>query len=143
MAVTIRYLDGMSRQTLIKNARMVNEGRIREGDLLIRGGRIERMDRSITADPQTDVIDADGAWLLPGMIDDQVHFREPGLTHKAGIWSESRAAVAGGITSFMEMPNTKPPRSRSTPWRTSTGLLSRNPSPTTRSISGRPTTTWT
>jgi dihydroorotase len=109
MAVTIRYLDGMSRQTLIKNARMVNEGRIREGDLLIRAGRIERMDRSITADPQTDVIDADGAWLLPGMIDDQVHFREPGLTHKAGIWSESRAAVAGGITSFMEMPNTKPP----------------------------------
>jgi dihydroorotase len=99
----------MSRQTLIKNARMVNEGRIREGDLLIRAGRIERMDRSITADPQTDVIDADGAWLLPGMIDDQVHFREPGLTHKAGIWSESRAAVAGGITSFMEMPNTKPP----------------------------------
>jgi dihydroorotase len=99
----------MSRQTLIKNARMVNEGRIREGDLLIRAGRIQRMDRSITADPQTDVIDADGAWLLPGMIDDQVHFREPGLTHKAGIWSESRAAVAGGITSFMEMPNTKPP----------------------------------
>jgi dihydroorotase len=94
--------------TLIKNARMVNEGRIRDGDLLIKGGRIERIEDSIRAADTARVIDAAGAWLLPGMIDDQVHFREPGLTHKAGIWSESRAAVAGGITSFMEMPNTQP-----------------------------------
>jgi dihydroorotase len=94
---------------LIKNARMVNEGAIENGDLMIRQGRIEKIDRSISADGVTRILDADGAYLLPGMIDDQVHFREPGLTHKAGIWSESRAAVAGGITSFMEMPNTMPP----------------------------------
>lgn len=98
----------MTHTTLIKNARMVNENVIRNGDLLIRNGRIERIDDSISADQITDIIDAKGAWLLPGMIDDQVHFREPGLTYKAGIWSESRAAAAGGITSFMEMPNTKP-----------------------------------
>jgi len=98
----------MIETTLIKNARMVNQGKIRDGDLLIKGGRIEQIGDSITARGATRVIDAAGAWLLPGMIDDQVHFREPGLTHKAGIWSESRAAVAGGITSFMEMPNTQP-----------------------------------
>ena len=98
----------MTHSTLIKNTRMVNEGVIRSGDLLIRNGRIERMDDSITAHGSVEVIDANGAWLLPGMIDDQVHFREPGLTWKAGIWSESRAAAAGGITSFMEMPNTRP-----------------------------------
>ena len=98
----------MKNSTLIKNARMVNEGAIRNGDLLISNGRIERIDDSISADGITNIIDARGAWLLPGMIDDQVHFREPGLTYKAGIWSESRAAAAGGITSFMEMPNTKP-----------------------------------
>jgi dihydroorotase len=87
---------------------MVNEGRVTSGDLLIRDGRIERIDGSIDTNGVQDIIDANGAWLLPGMIDDQVHFREPGLTYKAGIWSESRAAAAGGITSFMEMPNTKP-----------------------------------
>jgi dihydroorotase len=99
----------MSNNLLIKNARLVNEGAVSESDLLVRGGRIDRIDPSIDPGPGTDIIDAGGAWLLPGMIDDQVHFREPGLTHKAGIWSESRAAVAGGITSFMEMPNTLPP----------------------------------
>ncbi len=99
----------MSNTLLIKNARLVNEGRIRDGDLLIRDGRIARIDSAIGAEAGTPVIDAAGAWLLPGMIDDQVHFREPGLTHKGGIWSESRAAVAGGITSYMEMPNTLPP----------------------------------
>jgi dihydroorotase len=99
----------MSNTLLIKNARLVNEGRIRDGDLLIRDGRIARIDSAIGAEAGTAVIDAAGAWLLPGMIDDQVHFREPGLTHKGGIWSESRAAVAGGITSYMEMPNTLPP----------------------------------
>lgn len=94
---------------LIKNAQMVNEGLVQEGDLLIRDGRIERCDRDITAPSGIEVIDAGGRYLLPGMIDDQVHFREPGLTHKGDIGSESRAAVAGGITSFMEMPNTSPP----------------------------------
>ena len=98
----------MTDKTLIKNARMVNESTIRSGDLLIGNGRIGKIADSITADGSMRVIDAEGAWLLPGMIDDQVHFREPGLTYKAGIWSESRAAAAGGITSFMEMPNTKP-----------------------------------
>jgi dihydroorotase len=99
----------MKNQLLIKNAKLVNEGSIIESDLLVKNGRIERMAPGISADPAMDVLDAEGAWLLPGMIDDQVHFREPGLTHKGGIWSESRAAVAGGITSFMEMPNTLPP----------------------------------
>jgi dihydroorotase len=99
----------MNRPLLIKNARLVNEGAIRDGDLLVRDGRIARVDSSIEADPAFGILDADGALLLPGMIDDQVHFREPGLTHKGGIWSESRAAVAGGITSYMEMPNTLPP----------------------------------
>jgi dihydroorotase len=99
----------MTNNILIKNARLVNEGSITESDLLVRDGRIERVEPGIATDPSMEILDADGAWLLPGMIDDQVHFREPGLTHKGGIWSESRAAAAGGITSFMEMPNTLPP----------------------------------
>ena len=99
----------MNNNLLIKNARMVNEDSTTNGDLLIRRGRIDKIDSSIKANDAIPVLDAGGALLLPGMIDDQVHFREPGLTHKAGIWSESRAAVAGGITSFMEMPNTLPP----------------------------------
>jgi dihydroorotase len=99
----------MNSTLLIKNARLVNEGGIRDGDLLLRSGRIERIAPDIAARGEVEVLDAGGAWLLPGMIDDQVHFREPGLTHKAGIWSESRAAAAGGITSYMEMPNTLPP----------------------------------
>ena len=94
---------------LITNAHLVNEGRRFEGDLRIRNGRIERIDGQISAQPNERVFDAAGRWLLPGMIDDQVHFREPGLEHKANIETESRACVAGGITSFMEMPNTKPP----------------------------------
>ncbi len=93
---------------LIKDATIVNEGKIWEGDLYIRSGRIEQIDRSIDR-PADQIIDAHGFILMPGIIDDQVHFREPGLTHKASIGSESRAAVAGGVTSFMEMPNTKPP----------------------------------
>ncbi len=93
---------------LIKNARLINEGSQTEADVLIKRGRIERIDGEITAN-EAEVIDAAGQWLLPGLIDDQVHFREPGLTHKANIYTESRAAVAGGITSFMEMPNTNPP----------------------------------
>ena len=94
---------------LITNAELVNEGRRFHADLRVRNGRIERIDAQIAAQPDERVFDAKGRWLLPGMIDDQVHFREPGLTHKADIASESRACVAGGITSFMEMPNTKPP----------------------------------
>jgi len=93
--------------TLIKNAKIVNEGEIFESDLLIKDGRIEKIAADIT-DANATVIDASGKYLIPGMIDDQVHFREPGLTHKAEIFTESRAAVAGGITSFMEMPNTIP-----------------------------------
>jgi len=93
--------------TVIRNARIVNEGRTIEGDLAIRNGRIEAIGvvGSFTA---TREIDANGAWLLPGMIDDQVHFREPGFEHKGTIATESRAAVAGGITSYMEMPNCNP-----------------------------------
>ncbi|MES1924443.1 dihydroorotase [Salinisphaera sp. T31B1] len=94
---------------LITNARLVNEGERREADLLIDNGRIAKIAPSIEAPAGAQVIDAAGRFLLPGMIDDQVHFREPGLTDKADIASESRAAVAGGITSFMDMPNVKPP----------------------------------
>ena len=94
---------------LIANAELVNEGRRRQADLRIQGGRIAKIASSIAAPAGVPVHDADGKLLLPGMIDDQVHFREPGLTHKADIESESRACLAGGITSFMEMPNTKPP----------------------------------
>lgn len=93
---------------LIRNARLVNDGEVRDGDLLVRQGRIDKIAGSIDV-ATGEEIDAGGAWLLPGMIDDQVHFREPGLTHKGSIASESAAAVAGGITSFMDMPNTRPP----------------------------------
>jgi dihydroorotase len=94
---------------LITNAELVNEGRRFHADLRIRSGRIERIETSLSARANEQVLDARGRLLLPGMIDDQVHFREPGLTHKADIESESRACAAGGITSFMEMPNTRPP----------------------------------
>ncbi|CCN72768.1 dihydroorotase [Vibrio nigripulchritudo] len=94
--------------TLIKNARVVNEGTITETDLRIVGQRIEKIEADITVQPSDNIVDAKGAYLLPGMIDDQVHFREPGLTHKGSIATESRAAVAGGITSYMEMPNVSP-----------------------------------
>jgi len=95
--------------TLIKNAKIVNEGEIFEGDVLIDGEYIIDIDTSISLkSSDTSVIDAEGKYLIPGVIDDQVHFREPGLTHKATIESESKAAIAGGITSFIEMPNTVP-----------------------------------
>ncbi len=95
---------------LIRNASVVNEGRIFTADVLIKNGRIEKIGESIHLTDRANIveIDASGLHLLPGCIDDQVHFREPGLTHKADIYTESRAAVAGGITSFMEMPNTVP-----------------------------------
>ena len=94
---------------IIKNASVVNEGEIRTQDVFIEGELITKIEENIDKYPSgTIVIDAEGKYLLPGIIDDQVHFREPGLTHKADISSESRAAVAGGITSFIEMPNTVP-----------------------------------
>ena len=94
-------------RTLIKNATIVNEGKIYTSDVLIEDERIQQISKKIELDSDKE-IDASGKYLLPGVIDDQVHFREPGLTHKANIYSESKAAVAGGITSFMEMPNTNP-----------------------------------
>ena len=96
-------------EILLKNARMINEGQITEGDLLIKGDRIEQIDTHISPrNGNVRVVDLEGRYLMPGIIDDQVHFREPGLTHKGDITSESRAAIAGGITSYMEQPNTKP-----------------------------------
>lgn len=93
---------------LIQNAELVNEGRRHVADVRIAHGRIERIAPTLATRPGERVVDAQGRWLLPGMVDDQVHFREPGLEHKADFATESRAAVAGGITSFMEMPNSKP-----------------------------------
>jgi dihydroorotase len=93
--------------TLIRNAQIVNEGQIFRSDVFIKDGFIAQISNAIEASADI-IIDADGKYLIPGVIDDQVHFREPGLTHKAEIYTESKAAVAGGITSFMEMPNTNP-----------------------------------
>ncbi len=95
--------------TLIVNARLVNEGHETEADLRFENGRIVQIGNGITARPDDRIIEAGGRRLLPGMIDDQVHFRDPGLTHKGDIATESAAAVAGGLTSFMDMPNTIPP----------------------------------
>jgi dihydroorotase len=97
------------KRILIINANIVNEGKVFEGDVLVKGQFIEQIGRDLSSRQANQVIDAKGKFLLPGAIDDQVHFREPGLTHKATIYTESRAAVAGGVTSFMEMPNTIPP----------------------------------
>jgi dihydroorotase len=94
---------------LIKNTQIVNEGKTIQGDVLIKDGRIEKIASQIEAIGGITEIDGENQFLLPGVIDDQVHFREPGLTHKANIYSEAMAAVAGGTTSFMEMPNTQPP----------------------------------
>lgn len=94
---------------LIRNIQVVNEGSIQTQDVLIADGRIARIETHISVEGAVSEIDGEGKFLLPGAIDDQVHFREPGLTHKATIYTESKAAVAGGVTSFMEMPNTVPP----------------------------------
>ncbi len=93
---------------LIKNGSLVNEGKVFKGDILIENGIIAQISSSIEITDNVTVIDAKGNYVIPGMIDDQVHFREPGLTHKGDIASESRAAIAGGITSFIEQPNTVP-----------------------------------
>jgi dihydroorotase len=94
---------------LILNATIINEGKVFEGDVFVKGHYIEKIGPDLQQQKANQVIDVNGSYLLPGVIDDQVHFREPGLTHKGTIYSESRAAVAGGVTSFMEMPNTIPP----------------------------------
>ncbi len=99
----------MSQTTVIHNARLVNEGQLTESDILLKNGRIKQIAALIPAPVGADVVDANGRYLLPGMVDDQVHFREPGLTHKGNFYSESRAAIAGGVTSYMEMPNSIPP----------------------------------
>ncbi|WP_299626316.1 dihydroorotase [uncultured Tenacibaculum sp.] len=98
----------MKKSYLIQNAKIVNENRVFSGDVLIKDEIISKIADKIEPTGDETVIDANGKYLIPGMIDDQVHFREPGLTHKANIATESKAAVAGGITSFIEMPNTSP-----------------------------------
>lgn len=98
----------MEMKTIIKNGTIVNEGKKINADILISKGKIEKIAAQISLTEACTEIDASGLLILPGCIDDQVHFREPGLTHKGNIYTESRAAVAGGITSFMEMPNTIP-----------------------------------
>jgi len=93
---------------LLRNGLIINEGKKFQGDILIKNGRIEQIGTQLSISEKAEEINCEGKYILPGCIDDQVHFREPGLTHKANIYTESRAAVAGGITSFMEMPNTVP-----------------------------------
>jgi dihydroorotase len=99
----------MTSTILFQNATLINDGCASEQDLLVSNGKIERIDTEISTPAGAQVVDASGKYLLPGVIDDQVHFREPGLTHKGNIYTESRAAIAGGVTSFMDMPNTRPP----------------------------------
>ena len=97
----------MSKSILIKEVLVINEGKITPSDIYVKNGRIEQIAASI--DKKADIeIAGEGRHCMPGIIDDQVHFREPGLTHKSDLYTEPRAAVAGGVTSFMEMPNTKP-----------------------------------
>ena len=102
----------MTKSYLIKNATIVNENTTFTGDVLIENEIIKEISKTINVDENVEIINADGKYLIPGFIDDQVHFREPGLTHKANIASESRAAIAGGITTFIEMPNTVPQATR-------------------------------
>lgn len=101
---------------LIKNAKVVNDNQIFDFDLLIHGNRIEKIATKITTSSEMEVFDAKGKYIIPGLIDDQVHFREPGLTYKACIETESKAALAGGITSFLEMPNTQPQTTTKIEW---------------------------
>lgn len=94
---------------LIKNILIINENQKFHSDVLIKNGRFEKIEKNISNNNNYEEINGEGKMLIPGVIDNQVHFREPGLTHKANIYTESRAAAAGGVTSFMEMPNTNPP----------------------------------
>lgn len=111
---------------LIKNAKVVNENLILDCDLLIQGNRIEKIAKGIPSSLNAEVFDAKGKYIIPGLIDDQVHFREPGLTHKACIKTESKAALAGGITSFLEMPNTKPQTTTRVEWEAKNSLAAAN-----------------
>ena len=104
----------MSNKTLIKNATIVNEGNSTISDILIEGLIISKIDKQINISSSVNIINADDLTLIPGMIDDQVHFREPGLTHKGDIFTESRAAVAGGVTSFCLLYTSPSPRDLST-----------------------------
>ena len=101
-------IDSHHKRILLVNGQVVNEGRIFDADIYVKEGRIDAVGPNLSGKPADVTIDASGCHIFPGMIDDQVHFREPGLTHKGDIRSESMAAAAGGITSFMEMPNTHP-----------------------------------
>ena len=94
---------------VFKDAQVINRGKMTEADIWVRKDRIERIDNSIQIKGKVEEVAVKGRILMPGIIDDQVHFREPGLEHKATIYTESMAGVAGGVTSYMEMPNTKPP----------------------------------
>ena len=112
-------------RTLIKNAKIVNEGKVYKSDVLIENQRIKKI--AVRIDVKVDtIIDAEGLHLLPGVIDDQVHFREPGLTHKATIETESKAAIAGGVTSFLEMPNTIPQTTTMIDWEHKNVIASKN-----------------
>ena len=106
----------------IINAKIVNEGEIQKTEILIIGARIAVIDSNIKVEDEVEIYDAEGYYVLPGIIDDQVHFREPGLTHKGTIATESKAAIAGGITSFIEMPNTFPQTSTIEEWERKTKL---------------------
>ena len=109
MALTNNFNGQDMQNYLIRNIQLVNEGTTRTADVLLKNGRIERIGGQINLNGEAvKEINGEGLHLLPGCIDDQVHFREPGLTHKATIATEAKAAVAGGVTSFMEMPNTVP-----------------------------------
>ncbi len=116
----------MTKKITIKNCQVINEGKIFESDLLIEGGRISKIASSI--DSQGDVIDAAGLYLMPGVIDDQVHFREPGLTERGSIKTESLSAIAGGTTSFIDMPNVLPPTLNLDLWRDKISIAEQNAS---------------
>tara|TARA_B110000014_G_C20114674_1_gene588297 strand:+ start:1326 stop:2657 length:1332 start_codon:yes stop_codon:yes gene_type:complete len=116
----------LNKKVTIKNCQIINEGEIYESDLLIEDGRISKIDSSI--DSQGDVIDAAGLYLMPGVIDDQVHFREPGLTERGSIKTESLSAIAGGTTSFMDMPNVLPPTLNLDLWRDKISIAEQNAS---------------
>ena len=116
----------MTKKITIKNCQIINEGEIYESDLLIEDGRISKINSSI--DSQGDVIDATGLYLMPGVIDDQVHFREPGLTERGSIKTESLSAIAGGTTSFMDMPNVLPPTLNLDLWRDKISIAEKNAS---------------
>ena len=116
----------MKNDTIIKNCKIVNEGIVQEADILIRKGRIEKIASDIAA--EGNIIDAAGLHLFPGVIDDQVHFREPGLTDRGNIKSESLAAIAGGTTTFMDMPNVLPPTLTNELWKQKIQIASSNAS---------------